>query len=238
MIINCKNENVDIKIEYGWQYFYNDWNEYICDTKLESSKVEIPIIKKIIDMAIFNLLYYFEDRYEDINEIDMTNNCTAMACWIEDICNELKVKCHTYTIYPGFSREAKLFNNKGFHYFNIIEYDYNKYLVDLTYKQFFKVDRRLISLFNYILPGYFMINDPSRSIVAKELLNKGYVKLSQNVLKHYCDGFAISYRNELYYREFGYSFNTNYSDDDYMNFLNEKDSQINHESIKYLKIIN
>lgn len=205
---------------------------YICDTNLELNLIKEPIINKIITSAINNLLYYFEDRYNNINEIDMTNNCTAMALWIKEICEVLNIKCETYTIYPGFDKDAKLYNNQGFHYFNVIEIEEKEYLIDLSYKQFFK---SRINKSDIPLAGEYMINNKERLKVAEEILKKGYILINNNVLKHYCDGFALSYRNDLYYQIFGYLYETPYTDSDYMNFLNGIDSQVNHESLKYLR---
>ena len=48
--------------------------------------------------------------------------------------------------------------------------------------------------------------------------------------KYYLDGFAISFRNGLYYDETGdYSFTTPYTFDEYIDFLNGKDSQVKRE---------
>lgn len=80
-----------------------------------------------------------------------------------------------------------------------------------------------------------MIVNESRIKVAEKILRDGWIKLEGNVLKDYLDGFALSYRNGLYYQKTeDFSYETRYSVNDYKNFLNGWDSQLNHESRLFL----
>lgn len=210
---------------------------YICDTILDTYLINDKAIKNIINKTIYKVLKYFGGIYKDINELDMTNNCTGISLYVEKISKEERVECELKDIWPAYSRDEKIYGNRGFHYFNILEIDNKKYLVDLTYKQFFKCNYCLeeeigVPLLCAPLPGFFMMIDEERKKVAKEILNKGYIELKNNVLKHYCDGFTLSYRNKNYYNIHGYDYTTTYKDEDYYNFLNGVDNQINHESIK------
>lgn len=213
-------------------------NEYICNTHFYSAGTDT--INFIIKEAIDRLLYCFEDRYTSINEIDMTNNCSFISSEIKNICDRNGINSHIIEIYPGYDENARLFGMQGWHQFNLIYLKDKAYLIDLSYKQFFKKNLSFLEEIGVEglcapSPGIFMLMDKERKKVAEELLKNGYIELKNNNLKSYCDGFTISYRNGLYYKIFDNSYSTSYTNQDYINFLiNKNDSQINHEPIKCL----
>lgn len=212
--------------------------EYICDTELvvsDKNKEIYIILNKVIDW----LLDYFEGKYTNINMIDMTNNCVPVALKVKEFCDEFSIECEVVEIYPGFDQDARIFDGNGFHYFNIITIDNKKYLVDLTYKQFFKKNNNYLEEIGILylcapVAGVFMLMDSERSSVASELLRDGFIELKENVLKHYCDGFALSYRNGLYYKINDNSYLVSYSDEDYISFLFGDDSQFKREGKEFL----
>jgi len=214
--------------------------EYICDTCLKLNNNEKQnILNFIVKKACDRVLLYFNDKYSNINEVDMTNNCIAISFWVKDICDELSIPCKVVKLYPGFDEKTKIFGGYGFHYFNIITIKNKNYLVDISYKQFFKKNTNFLEEIGipYLcapLAGTFMLMDKDRKKLANELLENGFIELNKDALKLYCDGFALSYRNGLYYKYFGNSFNTNYTSEDYTNFLIGNDSQIKHEPIECL----
>lgn len=169
------------------------------------------------------------------------NDCLTGKCYIisHDVyyeCRNLGVKCRIIKIDPGFSFEGDLYHGKGFHYFNIIEINGENYIMDLSYKQFFKGNAfNLLSRLGVVntvpcLPGVYMTLDDERFALAQSILERGWVKVEKNTLKNYLDGFALSYRNGLYYEKQGeVRFETPYTDEDYNNFLLGKDNQFNHE---------
>ena len=86
-------------------------------------------------------------------------------------------------------------------------------------------------------PGIFMTLNDNRMFLADKLLKRGWIHLTEDNIKNYFDGFALSYRNGFYYDETDdYSFTTNYTSSDYVNFLEGKDSQVNHEGERVLKL--
>jgi hypothetical protein len=129
-----------------------------------------------------------------------------------------------------------LYNGAGYHYFNIVTISDKKYLVDCTYKQFFKTDKasleRLgIPLFCPPYPGTFMLLDEKRKEVAKTILKQGWIEATDENLKCYFDGFTISFRNGLYYENLGkISYDTDYTVEDYIRFIKGSDSQLKHEN--------
>lgn len=212
--------------------------EYICDTYLESQGSEL--INQIIKMVSSKILSAFEDRYTNINEIDMENNCIAVSFFVKEVCDEWEIDSRVIKIYPGYDVNARLFGMSGFHYANIIYIQDKEYLVDLSYKQFFKKSKSFIEEIGVVglcapLAGIFMLMDSKRKRVAEELLRNGFIELKNNNFKDYCDGFTLSYRNGLYYEMYDNHYSTDYTNQDYINFIiNKSDNQVNHESIKCL----
>lgn len=212
--------------------------EYICNTYLSCQGSEI--INKIIITAISKLLWAFEERYNNINEIDMENNCIIISLYIKEICDEWGINSRVIEIWPGYDVNARLFGMTGFHYANILYIQEKEYLVDLSYKQFFKKNRSFLEEIGVVglcapLAGTFMLMDRERKQVAEKLLKNGFIELKNNNFKAYCDGFTISYRNGLYYSNYDSSFSTNYTNQDYINFvINKSDNQIMHEAVRCL----
>lgn len=172
---------------------------------------------------------------EEIKKISFTNKCYKSSRIVKKICDDNDIKCYIVDIHPGFSKNANLCNGNCFHYFNIIENNNNYYLIDCTYRQFFRVKGNIMERIGIIdmpgcYPGIFMKMDKARLETAKKILKDGWIKLDEETLKHYLDGFAISYRNGVYYSKTkDYSYQTTYKTEDYIKFLKEKDNQINHE---------
>ncbi len=80
-----------------------------------------------------------------------------------------------------------------------------------------------------------MLKDLEREKVARTILKKGWIKLTEENLKHYLDGFTLYYRNGLYYENLGVAdYKVDYNIDTYINFLFGDDSQIKHESRRFL----
>ena len=177
---------------------------------------------------------------DNFNNLILTNYCKTACDYILNICKNLNIKGIKVKIIPGFNDNPKIYYGGGYHYFIILEINNKKYLLDPTYSQFFLLKRNIIDRIGIVNlsgcdAGIFMYMDKNRKLVADKILQDGFIKLDENTLKHYLDGFAISYRNGLYYENTqDYSYTTNYTSFDYINFLKGFDSQINHEKISYL----
>lgn len=236
--LDFKSENYKAYIKSFQHYRLFMKPEYICNTYL--SYQGHGIINDIIRTAIDKILRAFEDRYTDINEIDMENNCIPVSYFIKGICDEWGIDSRIIEIWPGYDASARLFGMSGFHYANILYIQDKEYLVDLSYKQFFKKNRSFLEEIGVVglcapLAGTFMLMDSERKQVAEELLKNGFIELKDNHFKAYCDGFTISYRNGLYYKNYNNLYSTNYTNQDYKNFvINKSDNQIKHEAIKCL----
>lgn len=213
--------------------------QYIVDTLPDfKNQNELFMDKLVHHMRLFLLKRCWVrkcDYEQALREKDFINYCVESSDKIKMICNQLGIECKSLVIHPGFDKEAQLYHGCGHHAFNIITFCGEHYLVDCTYRQFFEVGDNIIERIGVVglagcKPGVFMLMDEDRKHLAEELIKKGYVKLNEKVLKDYLDGFTMSFRNGLYYEETGdYSFTVPYTFDEYIDFLNGKDSQVNRE---------
>lgn len=166
---------------------------------------------------------------------DVSNYCEFASEKTVGICNKMSIPCYQIKIEPGFIKNSMLCNGSGYHYFNIILIQDIPYLVDCTYKQFFLLKKCFLERIGipYLYgcyAGAFMMMKEGRRKLAEKLIRDGYILLTDEVLKDYLDGFALSYRNGLYYeRTSDFSYTTSYTSEDYKNFLKWKDSQLHHE---------
>ena len=72
--------------------------------------------------------------------------------------------------------------------------------------------------------------------LSNTLLSRGWIRLTDENIKNYFDGFALSFRNGIYYdKSRDYSYTTNYSASDYVSFLKGIDNQVKHEGEEVLK---
>ena len=197
----------------------------------------------ILHYIILKTRYYLHkiiNIKDNFNNLDLTNYCNQACDYILDVCQRLNIKGIKIKIIPGFNDNPKIYYGGGYHFFNVLNINNNKYLLDPTYNQFFLLKRNIIDRIGIINlsgcdAGIFMYMDRDRKEVADKLLQDGFIRLDENTLKQYLDGFAISYRNGLYYENTqDYSYTTNYTPQDYENFLKGLDSQITHEKISYL----
>ncbi len=64
------------------------------------------------------------------------------------------------------------------------------------------------------------------------MINFGWIEATDQNLKAYFDGFAISFRNGIYYEDMKeFIFKTDYQVEDYISFLNGNGSQLEKESV-------
>lgn len=216
-------------------------SEYEIDTKFKllTEKEINTVLDKIVNETRKYILNkkHVNITHDKCFEIDLTNWCELASKKISELCDRLNIKCYTVLIHPGYSQEQMLFNGCGFHFFNIIKLKNEYYLLDATYSQFFKTSNCMIERIGIMdyptpKPGAFIEEEPN---YIKEILYKGYTKLDEDTLKNYLDLFTISFRNGLYYEQTrDYTFKTDYTIEDYINFLTKKDSQVKREGIEVL----
>ncbi len=173
-----------------------------------------------------------------LEEIDLTNECYDSAWYAFDVARNLGLEAKMLTIQPGFNPMSC---GEGMaHCCTIIEIDSIPYLVDCTYSQFFWTKRCLpgrIGLMEYpgVAPGAFMVIDEERRKIAETILKQGWIENTPSVYKAYMDGFALCYRNGLYYEDTkDFTFKTSYTKENYDRFFSYDDDQFNHEEESHL----
>jgi len=205
-------------------------------------------VDKLLDYIVFITRYYLVSRYKPgfieekgaINMVDTINLCYYTSKKVKKLCDLLKVKCELIRIDPAFNMGYNLLNGYGHHYFNILTIEDQRYIIDCTYKQFFDVIGGFLEkmgIYGTTSPfcGIYMLMDDGRKQTAIKLLQDGWMPMNENNMKNYFDGFALSYRNALYYENLGYiDYNTGYTANDYENFLFGDDDQAKHEDIAHL----
>lgn len=198
----------------------------------------------------FNYLVWHVRRYlmgdgaEDVEDLfnwKFQYRCTDAASLVNLICKyDFKnLKSERATIYIGYDRSKYIDFDIDLHCFNIVEYESKRYLVDITYAQFF--DKSMNHIGRMGIPklegpsvGYYMLlTDRSRDIAYK-ILTDGYIELDDEILKIYLGAFTLSFRNGLFYEDGNNNFCVPYSIKDYKKFLKGTDSQVKHEKIKCL----
>lgn len=181
-----------------------------------------------------------EEELVDFNKLHLTNDCKLSCNIVNLLCDTLKIKCEIVKIPPAFTDEFQLYKGNGFHYFCLVTIDDVQYIVDATYRQFFTLDSNVIDRLgvmgmNGCNPGVYMVMNDSRLETALNILKKGYVVADEENLKNYFDGFALSYRNGLYYEWIGNAdYSTSYSVQDYFSFLKEEELLFDYEPIEFL----
>ncbi|HBA37197.1 MAG TPA: hypothetical protein DCY94_00605 [Firmicutes bacterium] len=191
---------------------------------------------------ILNMRMNLEQGLDRFENYDLANKCLDAASLVYDLATSLKIKGELKTVEPGYLLDNSLYENRGggCHAFTILYFSDRAFLVDCTYSQFFAPKRCIIDKTGIIRvrncdAGFFMLQNEERKKVAREILERGWIELKGDVLKHYLDGFSLSFRNGLYYeytKDFSYT--TPYTVEDYKQFLSYQDSQVEHEGEKVL----
>lgn len=180
------------------------------------------------------------EKIIDFNKLSLTNDCKLACNIVSLLCNSLKISCEIIELLPAFTDEYQLYGGNGFHYFCLVTIDGERYIVDPTYRQFFTLDSNLINRLgvfklNGCNPGVYMMMDDSRKKTALNILKKGYVIATDENVKNYLDGFALSYRNGLYYEWIGNAdYKTPYTIDDYFKFIKKEQTLFDFEPREFL----
>ena len=79
------------------------------------------------------------------DDLDLTGKCFIASNYIKNVCQGMNIKCYKIGLFPGFTYSSILYNGLKQHYFNIIDLNNEFYLVDITYSQFFKLDKNILN---------------------------------------------------------------------------------------------
>lgn len=209
---------------------------YICYVK-DGFIYNNNIITEIINRACQEVFYGYLDK-----EFDYTGFCNEVALEISGLCKKLGIDHQTIIIDPLFDKMSyspfeEMLGDSVRHFASLVQLNNKKYLVDPTYRQFFMINQNNINrigvpYLNSCNPGFFMMRNKSYKKIAQHLINFGWIEATDQNLKAYFDGFAISFRNGIYYEDMkGFIFKTDYQAEDYISFLNGKGSQLEKEPV-------
>lgn len=200
--------------------------------------------EEVLDEIVYWTRFYLSRPHfteKELINFKLVNRCNEAAYYVCQLANVYGFKAQVIKIPPAFSEDIPLYrHNMEFHYFTLLEKDNKKYIVDCTYSQFFSWYRNSIERMghygsNGCLPGIYMLKSEARENVARTILKNGWIELNEDTIKHYMDGFALSYRNGLFYEELGEAkYETPYTIEDYHKFIFTNDSQLKREGAKVL----
>lgn len=177
----------------------------------------------------------FDKSIKSLDGLHLQDECKNVSYSIKKICDNLKVKAKVIKIPAGFNEKLNIYDGNGYHYFVMLTINGENYIVDCTYRQFFRLDNNNLNRFGIVgmsgcSAGTFMLMDEERKKVALHLLKNGWIKCNDKNFKHYLDGFTMSYRNALYYEWLGQvDYSVGYTASDYIEFLNGDDLMTNYE---------
>lgn len=165
--------------------------EYIFDFEIKnkkSNKLECIITKarKIIETM----------NNCDIKESGLINKCDTACSILAELLDENNID------YSWIETNNVLGNDVLGHAFLVVNFNNNKYIVDLTYLQFFSKDTCQAKWFKEkdgvtILapdPGYYYTVNLDKKNIAIQLLENGYIKLNEESAKAYLDSFYFTRR--------------------------------------------
>lgn len=225
---------------------------YLLDFSTPFNPYQGPSEEDILDYIIwearlFSIIsrHYELDKIKDVCHLPIDGYCFYVSDEIRRMCIEYGIECKFYEFYPGFSHEGNISWHCKKHCFVIISINSKRYLVDITFAQFFHKhnnhpDRLGILGLEGPSVGYYMMRLKGGEEIARELCTKGYIELDDNVFKTYMDAFMLSFRNGLFYEENGILLPKEgflpenniilpYDMDEYMSFLSSSDSQAKYE---------
>ncbi|MBQ9318670.1 MAG: hypothetical protein IJR82_03480 [Bacilli bacterium] len=178
---------------------------------------------------------------QQLQALDLANKCMECSEFIK-ITNakRTQLKFGYLLIYPAYKEGCQILGGGGHHCACIVTYGSDEYLIDVTYSQFFFQNNNCLERLGVMnvggcKPGVYMLMTEKGEKIANKLIRDGYVKLNEETLKLYLDSFTISFRNGLYYeRTKDFSYTTDYTVDDYLDFLWGNDNLLNYEGRDYL----
>lgn len=217
--------------------------QHTSEFKIINASSAEEILNEIVYWTRFMLTSQTDDTndYNELLNLNLRNFCKEASKYIYQLACRYHLNSRIVKIPAAFSSTEQLYDvDMDFHYFVIIKIDAKKYIVDCTYSQFFSWYRNEIEYLGYYchlscVAGIYMLKDHKREKLARTILKNGWIELTEDTIKYYLDGFALSYRNGLYYEYLGVAdYKTSYDIETYHNFLFGDDSQLKREGRKYL----
>lgn len=247
---NYKRELMDSKYVPILNYVYKieeEWSKKLIISHPKQFSGLLEVKTDYIEIKLIELInktkQYLSSIKEPYSNFTFVNLCGTATQYFEKLCMWNGYEAYSIPIFPGYIEKANLYGGSHFHWFNIVKFKNRFFLVDLTYLQFFALEENNLDRIGVVGlsgcdVGTFMLMDENRKKVAEKIISNGFIELKEGNLKHYLDGFTMSFRNALYYekqlREQGTISFPSYSLETYINFLKGLDNQVNHEEKLYL----
>ena len=169
-------------------------------------------------------------KWNDLKNEPLSQQCIDTSWKLEKICANIGIQ----TIHIGVNQDL---GHGMFHHFTIVRVPFSNethrnYLADCTYRQFFtkyNSNPRRIGVTRGPQKGcglgYFMIIDDKRKRIAEEILQKGYIEATPEVIKAYFDGIVFSGRGKDYYEQNG------------IDYLNPEELVVQYTASEYMEIV-
>ena len=206
-------------------------NEPIYDPDTQIDYPEEMISEKdyiqTLDCLVHRVRTDFSQRF-DIKNASLKSQCISSRMKVDDECEKRGIDFFNFRL----NREMGL---GDFHHLNIVSFpqendDRKNYLVDCTYRQFFRKGnsfiRRIEVVNNRALSiGTYMMMTEKRQRLAEELLTKGYIEATPENLKEYFDAIIFAGRDLEFYKSRGLNYMNpddcipEYSLDDYIDMI-------------------
>lgn len=134
----------------------------------------------------------------------LAKSCISTSLNVEEICSEIGID----TIHIGLNQALESGND---HHFTIVRISFSDgtsriFLIDCSYRQFFtknKSNPRRIGVVRGVgkgcSVGYYMTLDEKRKSIAEQILQKGYIQATPDVIKSYFDAIIFSGRDKSFY---------------------------------------
>ena len=238
---DCETQISDSFIIESTPYFtYND--PVLLDARFDKlcTEEKLDYIVWMTRRSILEHMHDYDKRVKSLRGLPLTNECKNASYLVSDLCRALGVSARVVKIPAAFNDEINLYNGNGFHYFVIAKIDNKEFIIDCTYRQFFRADNNNLDRMGIIGlcgcdPGVYMMQNRDRKNVALAILKNGWIRCTEDNFKHYLDGFTLSFRNGLYYDWLGkVDYSVGYTADDYVEFLTGEDYITNYEPVEGL----
>lgn len=198
------------------------------------------IVERVRGFISTSLTGYGGQKNVDLGSVDLLNFCDEASGKVKFVCDCLGLYSNCATIAPAFYRVYNIYERGNNHVFSAVKIGEKQYVIDLTYSQFFQLrnnnfNRLGIPFLGGCAPGIYMSLTSKRREFAERLMRDGYFEATEENVKLYFDGFAMSYRNGLYYEDMlDIIYETDYRAEDYLRFISGEDNQLDHEPKEFL----
>ena len=206
-------------------------NEPIYDPDLQIDYPEETLSEKdyiqTLDCLVHSVRTDFSQRF-DIKNASLRMQCISSRMKVDKECEKRGIDFFNLRL-----------NNEmefgDFHHLNIVSFlqengDRKNYLVDCTYRQFFRKGdsfiKRIEAIGDRVMSmGTYMMMTEKRQRLAEELLTKGYIEATPENLKEYFDAVVFAGRDLEFYKSRGLNYMNpddcipEYSLDDYIDMI-------------------